>query len=126
MVRRLTVFLEKGLDLKTGVHDVISSTHAAHATALKGQHWSVHIPDFTEKLKRSEKSSTTDVISTLTRTQRKKDGMGSNNSVKYGCCGHNKHRAFRRVRASGTCRTQTELKTSNAGKQGPSEDVNQT
>lgn len=37
---------------------------------------SVHIPDFTEKLKWSEKSSSTDVISTVTRTQTK-DGTGS-------------------------------------------------
>lgn len=52
-------------------------THAAHATALKG---SGHIPDFTEKLKRPEKSSTIDVISTMTRTQRE-DGMASKQRI---------------------------------------------
>lgn len=61
--------------------DVVSSLRAAHATTPKVQHSSVHIPDFTEKLKRPEKSSTIDVISTMTRdTQRR--GTGFKNGEK--------------------------------------------
>lgn len=52
----------------------LSGTRAAHATAVRRQNWAVHIPGFIEKLKRPEKSSTTDVTSTSTWTQRE-DGM---------------------------------------------------
>lgn len=81
---------------------------------LQRKRWPGHIPDFTEKTKRSEKSSTTDVISTLTRTQRK-DGMGS--KMGQFCLLEAKQQDCWRETTGQTCRTQTELKTSNVGDQ---------
>lgn len=63
------------------------------------QHWSVHVPDFIEKLNWSEKSSTTDVISTITQKQKEK----KEKRKKEG-----KERERERIR--GTCRRQNSAK----------------